>query len=195
MLCWRSFYILLIDNIFINTAKQNSIIVYPWINGLSDHDAQIIVVHDIAIRTQEKKLYFYRRFNRAAVTDFNLKLSYESWEEVFSYNNVNVSFNKFLNTYLTIFYSSFPTKTVHKSSFSKARLTQGITVSCINKQKLYLISRHSQDQNKKISYRRYCKVLAEVIKLAKRKYYNNLLTNSTNKTKIFHMEYHQWEHK
>ena len=35
----------------------------------------------------------------------------------------------------------------------------------------------------KIYYRRYCKILAEVIKLAKRKYYNKLLTHSTNKTK------------
>jgi len=52
-----------IDNIFINTANQNSISVYPWINGLSDHDAQIIVLHDIAIRTYEKKLYFCRRYN------------------------------------------------------------------------------------------------------------------------------------
>jgi len=144
--------IMTIDNIFINTANQNSISVYPWINGLSDHDAQIIVLHDIAIRTYEKKLYFCRRFNRAAITDFNLKLSYESWKDVFSYNDVNVSFNKFLNTYLTIFYSSFPTKTVHDSPFSKAWLTQGIKISCINKRKLYLISRHSQDQNKKIHY-------------------------------------------
>jgi hypothetical protein len=132
-----------VDNIFINTANQNSISVYPWINGLSDHDAQIIVLHDIAIRTCEKKLYFCRRFNRAAVTDLNIKLSYESWNDVFSYNDVNVSFNKFLNTYLTIFYSSFPTKTVHGSSFSKAWLTQGIKSSFINKREFYLISRQS----------------------------------------------------
>ena len=66
---------------------------------------------------------------------------------------------------------------------SKVWLTQGIKISCINKWKLYLTSRNSQDQNKKIHYRRYCKVLRDVIKLAKWKYYNNLLTNSTSKTK------------
>ena len=81
------------------------------------------------------------------------------------------------------FYSSFPIKLVHDSSRSKAWLTQGIKISCINKWKLYLISRNSQDQNKKIHYRKYCKVLTDVIKLAKQKYYNNLLTDSTNKTK------------
>jgi hypothetical protein len=46
-----------------------------------------------------------------------------------------------------------------------------------------MISRNSQDQNKKIHYRRYCKVLAEIITLAKKKHYNNLLTKSTKKAK------------
>ena len=64
-----------IDNIFINTVNQNSISVYPWINGLSDHEAQIIVLHDIAVRTYEKNFYFCRRFNRVSATDLNLKLS------------------------------------------------------------------------------------------------------------------------
>ena len=36
---------------------------------------------------------------------------------------------------------------------------------------------------KTIHYRKYCKVLADVIKLAKGKYYDNLLSNSTNRTK------------
>jgi len=50
--------IMTIDNIFINTVNQNSFSVYPCINGLSDHDAQIIVLHDIAIMTYEKQLFF-----------------------------------------------------------------------------------------------------------------------------------------
>jgi hypothetical protein len=49
--------IMTIDNIFTNTVNQNSFSVYPCINGLSDHDAQIIVLHDIAIMTYEKQLF------------------------------------------------------------------------------------------------------------------------------------------
>jgi endonuclease/exonuclease/phosphatase family metal-dependent hydrolase len=48
--------IMTIDNIFVNSIKQNSINVYPWINGLSDHDAHFIVLHDIKIRTAKQKL-------------------------------------------------------------------------------------------------------------------------------------------
>jgi hypothetical protein len=95
-------FMMTIDNVFINSVNQNSISVYPWINGLSDHDAQIIVLRDIAIRTYDKNLYFCRSFNRLSAVDLNLKLSYESWDNVFSYNDVNESFNNFLDTYLTL---------------------------------------------------------------------------------------------
>jgi len=53
----------------------------------------------------------------------------------------------------------------------------------MNKRKLYLIIRHSEDHNKKTYYKRYCKVLTEVIKRAKRNYYNNLIINSNDKTR------------
>ena len=94
----------------------NNFTVYPCINGLSDHDAQIIVLHDIVLMKHEKQLSFYRRFNAEAVMDLNIKLSYESWEDVLSHNDVNMSFNKFLYIYLTLFYSSFPTKVAYNSS-------------------------------------------------------------------------------
>jgi hypothetical protein len=41
-----------IDNIFINTVKLNDFTVHPLINGVSDHDAQIIVLHDIIIQKE-----------------------------------------------------------------------------------------------------------------------------------------------
>jgi len=39
-----------IDSIFINIVKYNNFTVCPLINGMSDHDAQIIVLHDIIIQ-------------------------------------------------------------------------------------------------------------------------------------------------
>jgi hypothetical protein len=89
--------------------------------------------------------YFARKFNESLALDFNIKLTYESWDSVFSYNDVNSSFNNFLNTYLRIFYSSFPMKKIHYTSYTKAWLTQGIKISCINKRKLYLNSQNRND--------------------------------------------------
>jgi hypothetical protein len=41
-----------------------------------------------------------------------IKLSFETWEDIFGGNDVNVVFNNFLNTYLRIFYSSFTTRKI-----------------------------------------------------------------------------------
>ena len=74
-------------------------------NGMSDHDAQIIILHDITVVNDTNHFYLTRKITKTTVLDFNLKLSY-----VFSYDDMNLSFNNFLNTYLRIFYSSFSIK-------------------------------------------------------------------------------------
>ena len=39
-----------IDNIFIDTSKFDSYVILPIINGLSDHDAQLITINDIHLK-------------------------------------------------------------------------------------------------------------------------------------------------
>jgi len=150
-----------IDSIFINIVKYNNFIVYSLVNGMSVHDAQIIVLHDITISNGNNYFHFTRNLNKSSVLDFNFKLTYESWDNVFSYDDVNLSFKNFLNTYLKIFYSSFPIKKIHYTSHTKAWLTQGIKISCINKRKVFLISRNSNDHEIKNHYKKYCIVLAD----------------------------------
>ena len=47
---------------------------------------------------------FNRRIDKSSITDFNTKLSYEVWEDIFAENDVNTIFNGFLNTYLRIYF-------------------------------------------------------------------------------------------
>jgi hypothetical protein len=70
--------------------------VHPLINGVSDHDAQIIVLHAIVIQKESNYFYFTREFNKSLALDFNIKLTYESWDNVISYNDVNLSFSNFV---------------------------------------------------------------------------------------------------
>jgi hypothetical protein len=50
----------LIDNIFINKLKFNKFSVYPIINGLSDHDAQGPLLHNIfEEKRNEYNNYFF----------------------------------------------------------------------------------------------------------------------------------------
>jgi hypothetical protein len=65
----------------------------------------------------------------------------------------------------------------------KAWITPGIKISCINKRKLFLIQRDSNDPTLKTYYKIYCRILTSFIKLAKQRYYTDILTCSNNKTK------------
>ena len=130
--------------------------MHPLINGLSDHDAQIITLSNIFISVPRHVFSFTRKINNYSISKFTSLLSYENWEDLFLETNVNIIFNNFLNTFLRIFYSSFP---IIKSKYSykqKPWLTTGIRISCANKRKLYLTYRNSNDPNFKEYYKKYC---------------------------------------
>jgi hypothetical protein len=46
--------------------------------------------------------------DQTTVQDFKYKLSFETWGSVFGSNDINMMYNSFLNSFLRIFYSSFP---------------------------------------------------------------------------------------
>jgi hypothetical protein len=142
--------------------------VYPLIIGLSDHDAQVITLNNIFTADPNQVFFYTTNINNHSISQFLYMLSYENWEDVFHEANVNVIFNKFLNTYLRIFYACFPVKESHYSLIHKPWLTNGIRISCVNKSKLYLTYRDSNDSNFKEYYKKYCRTLTKVITTAKK---------------------------
>jgi hypothetical protein len=89
-----------IDNIFI--ARTKNYIIHPFINGLTDHEAQVLVTENIVL-TKQRNITTRRDINDQSVLEFHLLLSHENWEEIFMEDDANISFNKFLNIYLRIF--------------------------------------------------------------------------------------------
>jgi hypothetical protein len=136
---------------------------------MSDHDAKFLICN---IFEQSCNNYFYinHKIDKCSINDFNIKLSYELWEEVFKENDVNIIFNQFLHKYLKILCSSFPTENVHYRSINNGWLTQGIRMSCINKRKLFLIQRNINKCEVSEYYKKYCRILTKVIKLANKRY-------------------------
>jgi hypothetical protein len=98
----------LIDNIYINMNRYD-FLVSPLINGLSDHDAQILNLTFTTSTTPKRFFSSSRRIDSESIFKFQDLLSYENWGDVFMDNDVNILFNNFLNTYLKIFYACFPT--------------------------------------------------------------------------------------
>ena len=96
-----------IDIVFIDTSTIGKYDLYPLTNGLSDHDAQLLILNKGQRKEKECYTYIKRKISNYTLADFQLKLSHEMWEQVFDGNDVNKIFNSFLNIFLRIYYSSF----------------------------------------------------------------------------------------
>jgi len=118
------------DNIFIDASRNYT--TEPYINGLSDHEAQILTIHNVPVKNITTDPYYIRTFNKNAITEFQLQLSWESWNKVFSSNDVNLMFNSFLNIYLRYYHSSF-IKKERKQAKNNQWITKGIRISCNRK--------------------------------------------------------------
>jgi len=123
--------------------------VNSHINGLHDHDAQIITLSNILISIPRHVFSYTRNIVSNSISKFTFLLSFENWEDIFLEENVNIVINNFLNTYLIIFYVSFPITKLQNSYKSKPWLTNGIIISCANKRKLYLTYGKNNDPNHK----------------------------------------------
>jgi hypothetical protein len=101
-----------IDNIFIDIYHKGKHTIHPLINGLSDHDGQIIQLENMSAQTQLSETRIIQNFNKHCIHDFKTKLSYEIWDTIFGENYVDKIFNNFHNTFLKTFFSSFPKKKI-----------------------------------------------------------------------------------
>jgi hypothetical protein len=62
--------------------------------GLSDHNAQLVTIHDIALSSTTFNYIKIRKFDKFSITDLNFNLSFEIWSDV---------------TFVCYVYTSFPT--------------------------------------------------------------------------------------
>jgi hypothetical protein len=98
----------LIDSIFFENMKYNCILLYPLENGLSNHNAQILILENIKIPLQKPA-----HKNKIRVTDdqtiakFQVLLKEEMWDTVYNADNVNRMFNNFHCILLRYFENSF----------------------------------------------------------------------------------------
>jgi exonuclease III len=86
-----------IDNIFTDKFKNTNFTIKPLTNGFLDHDAQILILHNIKIQNLKAHHYTKRLINEFTISEFKLNLSYESWNEIFTEDYVDSLFNSFLN--------------------------------------------------------------------------------------------------
>jgi hypothetical protein len=73
----------------IDITRKDDYSISPIINGLSDHDTQSITLNKININLHAKQFKIIREINKHTIGDFLIKVSYETWDQIFSSENVN----------------------------------------------------------------------------------------------------------
>jgi hypothetical protein len=123
-----------IDNNFVDSIRFSSSSTSPIINGLSDHDAQYLMINNIAAAANLIPLkQRTRRVNNERIMQFQLLLKSETWESVYKDNDTNNKFDSFLYTFLNIFEASFPITYKSIGKINNDWITQGIKISCERK--------------------------------------------------------------
>jgi hypothetical protein len=84
-----------IDSVFIDNSSH-LFKVLPIINGLSDHDSQYLTVNNIFLNNGYSLIDNKRLIAKATISNFVTMLKDESWRDVYSYQDINKSFNSFL---------------------------------------------------------------------------------------------------
>jgi len=85
----------IIDNFFIDNSYSNKFDIIPLINGLSDHNAQLLTLRFTQQHIKDHSTSYKRNINHFTIADFLHKLSHETWASVFEINDVNIIFNSF----------------------------------------------------------------------------------------------------
>ena len=83
------------SSIGIFVDSKNKYTMKPYINGLSDHDAQLLTLNNLAQPISIIKPFYTRSINKHAVAKFQSLLSWEKWDNVFGVDNVNIMFKIF----------------------------------------------------------------------------------------------------
>jgi hypothetical protein len=88
------------------------------------------MINEINLTKQTCHTKTIRNINKNTIKEFPIKFHYKLWDNG---NNVDISFHSFPNSYLRIFYSSFPTENLIREPVKKPWITNEIEVMCQHK--------------------------------------------------------------
>ena len=175
----------LLDTIFIDITTYNKIQIKPFVNGLLDHDAQIISLNKINLIPKQKvpKIKL-RLINNTTTSSFQKLLKEETWNQIYVTSGINETFNIFQDIFLRYFEASFPITYSNRKSKQNNWITKGIRISCNKKRELFTQYRGNTDNiQAKNHYKKYRTILRKVINEAKKQFFHKQVVTSSNKVK------------
>lgn len=174
----------IIDHIFVNRNTKNydfSVNIKPMIfeTNLSDHYTTCLSVEFDQIKTNKPRLEntSYSKINYTKVKHF---LEGENWEEVINSNNIQESYNIFINKIKSFINQSSTTINIKNNKIKKIK--PWITIGLINSirqrdsMKKQLIKNYTIE--KKTEYTRYRNSLTNLLRKTRNDYYSKELTDA-----------------
>lgn len=79
----------IIDNTFINILHVSKFHITSLANGLSDNNSQHLSISEINLTKQACHNKTFRNINENSIIEFQIKLSYELWDNDFNSDNGN----------------------------------------------------------------------------------------------------------
>jgi hypothetical protein len=131
-----------IDGISIDVSGANHFTIASISNGLSNHDAQYVVLERGFSYQAALPFHKIRVINKETINYFIETIKKETWGKIYSGAHTNDIFNVFLNTFFVHFESCFPIQYVTKKSRDNSWMTPGIRISC----KKHIVSTYSAKQ-------------------------------------------------
>jgi hypothetical protein len=129
----------LLDTIFIDITIYDKIQIKPFVNGLSDHDAQIICLNKIEpIPKQKAPKIKSRLINDITISSFQKSLEEETWNQVYDSHGINETFNAFQNILLRHFEANFPITYRNRRSKQNNWITKVLEYAVIKREKFSL---------------------------------------------------------
>jgi len=168
-----------IDNFFVNfndNVKNENLInlVVPF----TDHNFLSFDIALVSLPSSKPKVC-YRNFSETNMWKFVDEIHNLSWETVYNSLDINSKISSFYSVFKPVYESAFPIK--HRvASKGKSWITQGIKISSRHKRLLYCLIRRLPDPILLDHYKSYCRILRNVVKVAKRLHLDDIIKGSGN---------------
>ena len=150
--------------------------------GFSDHHAQL-VRNETGKRIWSTKTRVLRQFTYNSITEFSHLLSNETWNDVYSCPDVNLSLEAFLAAFIHYFNVTFSLKRKHLREWpNKMRLSKDLSVSRKRLQTLKNLKRTDSLTDEALTcIVNYQRIYKKVIREAKKRENDVYVTESVNK--------------
>ena len=176
----------LIDNIFTNVISDTNVLNGIFYTNITDH----FPVFTINCCQVLKPLILHRKvrsYSSKNIESFHQKLKHYSWDDVTDVSDGKSAFDLFYKNFCEIYDNCFPLKNVRQGYKHKHQwITEGLKKSIQIKNKLYIRSIKSNTLENICNYKSYKQNLQRLLRIAERKYYEELLNrNKSNLKKLW----------